>query len=152
MTVHYKLSPRVSGYLVVSGVSYHGGFMDGLIEFHDAAGFSSFGAPLARNRVNTILNLKGSSYVSLDEGATGGLLDPVLGARYAPPQSFAAGTTPSKAPSNYLSPASGCCPRVVWTSACRHPPSAAVRGRPSISTAPPSGTAAGKRRHPRSAR
>jgi len=90
MTVHYKFSPRVSGYLVVSGVSYHGGFMDSVIEsFHDAAGFSSFGRPaLARNRVNTVMNLKGGSYVSLDEGATGGLLDPVLGARYSPPQKF----------------------------------------------------------------
>jgi Protein of unknown function (DUF3187) len=90
MTVHYKLSPRVSGYLVVSGVSFHGGFMDSAIEsFHDAFGFSSFGRPaLARNRVNTVMNLKGSSYVSPDEGATGGLLDPVLGARYAPPQKF----------------------------------------------------------------
>jgi hypothetical protein len=88
MIVHYKLSPRVSGYLVVSGVSYHGGFMDSAIEsFHDAFGFSSFGRPaLARNRVNTVMNLKGSSYASIDDDTTGGLLDPVLGVRYSSPQ------------------------------------------------------------------
>src|SRR5688572_6246127 len=28
MTVHYKFSPNWSGYLVASGVSFHGGFMD----------------------------------------------------------------------------------------------------------------------------
>ena len=88
MTVHYKFAPRWSGYLVMSGVSFNGGFMDSTIEsFHDALGFSSFGRPaLARNRVNTIMNLKGSSYMNVDTGTTGGLLDPVFGARYSAPQ------------------------------------------------------------------
>ena len=88
MTVHYKFSPNWSGYLVASGVSFHGGFMDSTIEsFHDAFGFSSFGRPaLARNRMNTIMKLKGSSYANLDSGSTGGLLDPVFGARYSSPQ------------------------------------------------------------------
>ena len=88
MTVHYKFSPNWSGYLVASGVSFHGGFMDSTIEsFHDTFGFSSFGRPaLARNRMNTIMKLKGSTYANLDSGSTGGLLDPVFGARYSSPQ------------------------------------------------------------------
>ncbi len=88
MTVHYKFSQNWSGYLVASGVSFHGGFMDSTIEsFHDAFGFSSFGRPaLARNRMNTVMKLKGSSYVNLDSGSTGGFLDPVFGARYSSPQ------------------------------------------------------------------
>jgi len=88
VTVHYKFSPDWSAYLVASGVSFHGGFMDSTIEsFHDAFGFSSFGRPaLARNRTNTVMKLKGSSYVNLDSGSTGGYLDPVFGVRYSSPQ------------------------------------------------------------------
>jgi hypothetical protein len=88
MTVHYKLARDWSAYAVVSAVSYRGGFMDGTIEaFHDTFGFSSFGRPaVARNRVNAIYDLKGSSYVNLNDGASGGLLDPVLGLRYSSPQ------------------------------------------------------------------
>ena len=87
VTVHYKLARDWSGYLVASGVSFHGGFMDSTIEsFHDAFGFSSFGRPaLARNRMNTVMKLKGSSYVNLDSGSTGGFLDPVVGLRYSSP-------------------------------------------------------------------
>ena len=88
ITVHYKFSPAWSGYLVASGVSFHGGFMDSAIEgFHDTFGFSTFGRPaLARNRVNTILNLKSGSYVNVDAGTVGGLLDPVFGLRYSSTQ------------------------------------------------------------------
>lgn len=87
VTVHYKFTASWSGYLVASGVSFHGGFMDGTIEkFHDTFGFSSFGRPaLARNRMNTIMRLKGSSYESLDAGSQGGFLDPVFGVRYSSP-------------------------------------------------------------------
>ena len=86
--MHYKFARDWSGYLVASGVSFHGGFMDSTIEsFHDAFGFSSFGRPaLARNRMNTVMKLKGSSYVNLDSGSTGGFLDPVFGLRYSSPQ------------------------------------------------------------------
>jgi len=88
MTVHYKLATDWSAYAVVSAVSYRGGFMDGVVEkFHDTFGFSSFGRPaIARNRVNTIYDLKGTNYVSLNDGASGGVLDPVLGLRYSSPQ------------------------------------------------------------------
>jgi hypothetical protein len=85
VTVHYTFAENWSGYLVTSAVSYRGGFMDGLIEsFHDALGFSSFGRPaVARNRANTVFDLKGSDYVKLDGGLPSGLLDPVLGVRYS---------------------------------------------------------------------
>jgi hypothetical protein len=88
MTVHYKLARDWSAYAVVSAVSYRGGFMDSTIEsFHEAFGFSSFGRPaVARNRVNAIYDLKGTSYVNLNDDASGGLLDPVLGLRYSSPQ------------------------------------------------------------------
>jgi len=88
VTVHYKLARDWSAYVVASGVSFRGGFMDNAIEqFHDTFGFSTFGRPaLARNQVNTIFDLKGTSYADLDAGTTGGLLDPVLGLRYSSPQ------------------------------------------------------------------
>jgi hypothetical protein len=87
-TVHYKLARDWSTYLVLSAVSFRGGFMDDTIEkFHDTFGFSSFGRPaLARNRVNTAYDLKGTSYAKLDAGSSGGLLDPVFGLRYSSPQ------------------------------------------------------------------
>ena len=87
-TVHYKLARDWSTYLVLSAVSFRGGFMDDTIEkFHDSFGFSTFGRPaLARNRVNTVYDLKGGSYMNLDAGSSGGLLDPVLGLRYSSPQ------------------------------------------------------------------
>ena len=87
-TVHYKLARDWSAYLVVSAVSFRGGFMDDTIEkFHDSFGFSTFGRPaLARNRVNTVFDLKGASYTNLDAGSSGGLLDPVFGLRYSSPQ------------------------------------------------------------------
>jgi hypothetical protein len=87
-TVHYKLARDWSTYLVVSAVSFRGGFMDDTIEsFHREFGFSTFGRPaLARNRVNTVFDLKGTSYARLDADSSGGLLDPVLGLRYSSPQ------------------------------------------------------------------
>lgn len=87
-TIHYKLARDWSAYMVVSGVSFRGGFMDDTVEkFHESFGFSTFGRPaLARNRVNTVFDLKGTHYVNLDDGSSGGLLDPVLGLRYSSPQ------------------------------------------------------------------
>ena len=85
VTLHYKFSPHIAGYLIVSGVSYEGGFMDDTIErFHHSAGFHTFGRPaVARNDVNLVYDLKSTQYASL--GGTpshGGLLDPTIGIRY----------------------------------------------------------------------
>ncbi len=82
--VHYKFAEHWTGYLIASGVSYQGGFLDGMIEgFHDAFGFSSFGRPaVRRNQVNIIYDLKGAQVTSLDAAAHSGLLDPTLGVRY----------------------------------------------------------------------
>ena len=54
VTLHYKFSDRWGGYLVLSGVNYSGGFLDGTIEsFHDLTGFDSGGRPnVHRNDVD----------------------------------------------------------------------------------------------------
>jgi hypothetical protein len=85
LTFHYKFSPHLAGYVITSGVSYTGGFLDGAIEkFHDTFGFASFGRPaVARNDVNLFYDLKSTSIAQLDRSPTrGGLLDPTIGLRY----------------------------------------------------------------------
>ncbi|HWK49009.1 MAG TPA: DUF3187 family protein [Steroidobacter sp.] len=85
VTFHYKLSDIWTTYLILSGVSYQGGFLDSAIEgFHDTFGFSTFGRPaVKRNQVNLIYDLKSTQYASLEAPTDGGLLDPTLGVRYA---------------------------------------------------------------------
>jgi hypothetical protein len=86
MTLHYKFSPRVSGYLILSGVNYGGGFLDGTVErFHDSFGFQSAGRPaVARNDVNLIYDLKSVESARLgNPPSDGGWLDPTLGVRYS---------------------------------------------------------------------
>lgn len=84
VTFHYKISNIWTAYLIASGVSYQGGFLDSTIEgFHDSFGFSSFGRPaVTRNQVNLIYDLKSSQYASLGTPTDGGLLDPTFGLRY----------------------------------------------------------------------
>jgi hypothetical protein len=85
LTFHYKFSPHFSGYLITSGVSYTGGFLDGTIEkFHDTFGFATFGRPaVARNDINLFYDLKSTSVAQLGSSPTrGGLLDPTIGLRY----------------------------------------------------------------------
>jgi hypothetical protein len=86
VTMHYRFSSHLSGYLVTSAVSYEHSFLDGTVErFHDAFGLSSYGRPaVARNGVNLLLDLKSDSYASLGQSPTsGGLLDPTIGLRYS---------------------------------------------------------------------
>lgn len=84
VTFHYKISDIWTAYIIGSGVSYQGGFLDGSIEsFHDTFGFSSFGRPAAaKNKVNLIYDLKSNQYSSLGSPTDGGLLDPTVGVRY----------------------------------------------------------------------
>jgi hypothetical protein len=84
VTFHYKISDIWTAYLIASGVSFQGGFLDGTIEsFHDTFGFSSFGRPaVSKNQVNLIYDLKSSQYASLGSPTDGGLLDPTIGVRY----------------------------------------------------------------------
>jgi hypothetical protein len=84
VTVHYKFSPRVTGYFIASGVAYRGGFLDSTIEgFHDTFGFDSYGRPAAaRNDVNLIYDLKSAQSVYLEAPTSGGFLDPTLGLRF----------------------------------------------------------------------
>jgi Protein of unknown function (DUF3187) len=85
VTLHYKFSDRWGGYLVLSGVNYSGGFLDGSIEsFHDALGFDNNGRPaLRRNDVNLVADLNSANLVFLDAPTDGGLLDPTIGIRYS---------------------------------------------------------------------
>ena len=67
VTFHYKISDVWTAYVIASGVSYQGGFLDSTIEgFHDTFGFSTFGRPaVSRNQVNLIYDLKSTQYSSL---------------------------------------------------------------------------------------
>lgn len=84
VTFHYKISNIWTAYLIASGVSYQGGFLDSTIEgFHDSFGFSSFGRPaVTRNQVNLVYDLKTTQFSSLETPTDGGLLDPTIGLRY----------------------------------------------------------------------
>jgi hypothetical protein len=84
VTFHYKISDVWTAYVITSGVSYQGGFLDSTIEgFHDTFGFSTFGRPaVTRNQVNLIYDLKSTQFASLGTPTDGGLLDPTIGVRY----------------------------------------------------------------------
>ena len=84
LTVNYQISEHWGAYLIASGASFGGGFMDGLIEsFHELIDNPKFGRPAAaRNDYNVLFDLKGSQYSAFEAPGRGGLLDPVLGVRY----------------------------------------------------------------------
>lgn len=88
VTFHYKFTDRLGGYLVVSGVDYSGGFLDGSIEsFHDLFGFDNNGRPaVRRNDVNLVADLKSADMAFLGAPTSGGMLDPTLGIRWSSPQ------------------------------------------------------------------
>jgi hypothetical protein len=85
VTVHYRISSVWSAYLIATGISYQGGFLDNTIEqFHDTFGFSTFGRPaINRNDVNLIYDLKSTQYASFGAPTKGGLADPTIGFRYS---------------------------------------------------------------------
>jgi hypothetical protein len=85
VSFQYKFSSQWAAYLVMSGVHYGGGFLDGTIEqFHDTFGFSDFGRPaVVRNGTSYILDLKNSEVALFEAPTSGGLLDPTLGLRYS---------------------------------------------------------------------
>ena len=83
--LHYKFSPRLTGYLITTAVAFDGGFLDSTVEhFHQAVGLSSAGRPaVARDSINLVYDLKSTSYASLDVPSSKGLLDPTIGLRYS---------------------------------------------------------------------
>jgi hypothetical protein len=85
VTMHYKFTEHWGGYLVLSGVNYSGGFMDGAIEsFHDLTGFDSGGRPnVHRNDVTLFADLNSANFAFLGAPTHGGLLDPTIGVRYS---------------------------------------------------------------------
>jgi hypothetical protein len=85
MTLHRKFSKHWGGYVVLSAVSYSGGFLDGAIEqFHEAFSVGPFGRPDARRYdTNWIADLKSVQLGFLEMPTQGGLLDPTVGVRYS---------------------------------------------------------------------
>jgi len=84
VTVNYQISPEWSAYTILSAVDFGGGFLDGTIEdFHDMINGPRFGRPaVARDDYNVLFDLKSGQYATFEEPSSGGLLDPVIGARY----------------------------------------------------------------------
>jgi hypothetical protein len=86
LTLNYRFSSHLSGYLITSAVSYEHAFLDGAIEsFHDLFSLGSAGRPaIARNGSNLIYDLKSSSYTSVGQPPVSrGFLDPTVGLRYS---------------------------------------------------------------------
>jgi hypothetical protein len=84
VTFNYQFTEKWGGYLIVSGASFGGGFLDGAIEgFHDLINNPRFGRPAAsRDDYNVLFDLKSGQYAAFEAPGQGGLLDPVLGVRY----------------------------------------------------------------------
>ncbi len=84
IAINYQVTERWGAYLIVSGASFGGGFLDGTIEgFHRLIDAPRFGRPAAaRNDYNVLFDLKSSQYAAFESPGDGGLLDPVIGARY----------------------------------------------------------------------
>jgi len=82
--LHRQLSGDWGAFVVLSGVNYGGGRLDGTIEqFHQAFGLDNNGRPHVRHgQVNVFLDLKDQQYTSLDADSLSGLLDPTIGVRY----------------------------------------------------------------------
>ncbi len=85
VTLHFKFTKNLTGYLIATGVAYGGGGLDGVIEsFHDAFGFSSFGRrATSRNDANLILDLKAEQVTLFRSPVSSGLMDPTVGLRYS---------------------------------------------------------------------
>jgi hypothetical protein len=84
VTFNYQFSEHWAGYAIVSGASFGGGFLDGVIEgFHDLINNPRFGRPAAgKNDYNVLFDLKSGQYTAFEAPGNGGLLDPVFGVRY----------------------------------------------------------------------
>jgi len=85
VTLHYKFADRWGGYLVLSGVHYGGGFLDGAIEsFHDTFGLDDNARPaVRRDDVNLVADLKSATMAFTSAPTSGGMLDPTIGIRYS---------------------------------------------------------------------
>ena len=84
LAINYQVSEHWGAYLIVSGASFGGGFLDSTIEsFHDLIDAPRFGRPTAgRNDYNVLFDLKSSNYATFEAPSRGGFLDPVIGVRY----------------------------------------------------------------------
>jgi hypothetical protein len=85
VTLHRQLTRSWGTYVILSGVAYGGGALDGAIEqFHSIFGMSDKGRQsVPRGQINLLLDLDSVQAVSLDADKHGGLLDPTVGVRYS---------------------------------------------------------------------
>lgn len=84
VAINYQFSEHWGGYAIVSGATIGGGFLDGTIEnFHELIDNPRFGRHGgSRNDYNVLFDLKSGQYAQFEAPSRGGLLDPVIGARY----------------------------------------------------------------------
>ena len=83
VTLHHKFTDNWGVYVVLSGVAYTGGFMDGGIEwFHERTGMNPVGRPaVKRDDINVLMDLKGTQLYQ-PKLPDNGFLDPTFGVRY----------------------------------------------------------------------
>lgn len=81
---HRQLTADWGAFIVLSGVHYGGGLLDGAIEeFHDTFGMRNYGRPaVRRGQINVYFDLNDVQYAALDAERRSGLLDPTVGLRY----------------------------------------------------------------------
>jgi hypothetical protein len=85
LLLHRQLDADWGAFLVLSGVHYGGGLLDGVIEeFHDTFRMRNYGRPaVRRGQINIFFDLDGAQYAALDAEPRTGLLDPTVGVRYS---------------------------------------------------------------------
>lgn len=81
---HYGVNDNWSVYAALPVHYFGGGFLDQTIEdFHDTFGFDTFGREyVSRNDFQAVAIMDGEVYAQFDRPTSGGIGDPVLGARY----------------------------------------------------------------------
>ncbi len=85
IAIHRRFDPHWSLFAGAGIVGFGGGFLDGVIEnFHQAFGFDDYGRPaVRRNDAGFLFDLDGVQAQRQGVPRRGGLLDPIVGVRYA---------------------------------------------------------------------
>jgi hypothetical protein len=85
VTLDRQFTEAWGAYVILGGVAYAGGVLDGTIEqFHGAFGLSNHAREaVTRNQINLLLDLKGGQFADIDASPRSGLLDPTIGVRYS---------------------------------------------------------------------
>ena len=85
ITFHRQFTRAWGAYVILGGVAYGGGLLDGTIEqFHTAFSLSNHGREgVTRNQINLLLDLKAGQFSDVDASPRSGVLDPTIGVRYS---------------------------------------------------------------------